>query len=427
MRRLFTLLFLLVPVLADAAEVRHASSVVTTNQTTTSTTYVDVPGAVITEAQLDTAGIAPGDTVAIIVTYQARQETSNQALIRFVHGATVFDTATDQDVLQNSTSRKSARWFAVWTVVDAEDIKMQFEIITGGTAHVDQASLVIIDLNDLAATDWASNELATDGALDAAYLDGATVTFTPTAASNWLVMSWSYITHTNTTIAGISRISRSGEAASSLPSAQFEGRVSTAEFPHFTQSVFALTNASNTFKEQSAEASATTFTRRHSKIFALNLSAFRNHAYAYTEADVAITDIDITTPTPTEIQTTSITPAVQGDVWVFADFGFDKNDAARTAQYRLQIDNADNPSGQTSDAYTFNGGGGDATDEPWMPIQTMVSSMTAAAHTLDLDASVDATTGTPAAQYRLVGAVTMELPASGILQQSSSGFMRALE
>lgn len=48
-----------------------------------------------------------------------------------------------------------------------------------------------------------------------------------------------------------------------------------------------------------------------------------------------------------------------------------------------------------------------------MVISTSVTNMTAAAHTVDLDGSVDTTTGTPSAQQRSLVAFTLELAAVG--------------
>lgn len=47
-----------------------------------------------------------------------------------------------------------------------------------------------------------------------------------------------------------------------------------------------------------------------------------------------------------------------------------------------------------------------------MGISTMVTSMTAAAHTISVDGSVDSATGTPAALERTIWAIPMELAAA---------------
>ena len=74
------------------------------------------------------------------------------------------------------------------------------------------------------------------------------------------------------------------------------------------------------------------------------------------------------------------------------------------------------PAGQTAAVYDYRGGI-DSTDREPMGMSTMVADMTAAAHTIDLDGSVNTTTGTPAAKYTSLWAFTLELAQAS----SSSG------
>ena len=59
-----------------------------------------------------------------------------------------------------------------------------------------------------------------------------------------------------------------------------------------------------------------------------------------------------------------------------------------------------------------------------MGMSTMVANMTVAAHTIDVDGSVDSATGTPAALERTIWAIPMELAASGV-EPSFAGRRRA--
>jgi hypothetical protein len=180
--------------------------------------------------------------------------------------------------------------------------------------------------------------------------------------------------------------------------------------------VFSLGNASNTFAEYGSE-SAVEVTRLHSGVFALNLDKFRNHAFAYTEADVSLS----ATNYATLLESLSITPDVTGDVWVGGYFGFDVGNVARIVEYRIQRDNADEPAGQTTANYLFKAGG-DATNEMAVLTQAFPSLTAANAYTFDLDGSADSTTGSPAGQHRSLWTATMELavagpPPGGILRQ----------
>ena len=73
------------------------------------------------------------------------------------------------------------------------------------------------------------------------------------------------------------------------------------------------------------------------------------------------------------------------------------------------------------DVLGFTATGIDNTDQEPMGMSTMVTNMIAAAHTVDLDGSVNATTGTPDAEAATLWAVTMELPAAGAA--STGGLM----
>ena len=95
-----------------------------------------------------------------------------------------------------------------------------------------------------------------------------------------------------------------------------------------------------------------------------------------------------------------------------AYWGFDRGDFNNSGEFRLQVDGADQPAGQTTDNYQFLGDTGSDTNEHPMMLST-VANLTAAAHTIDLDASVNQTTNTPTGQDRLLWAVSMELTAPG--------------
>jgi hypothetical protein len=88
--------------------------------------------------------------------------------------------------------------------------------------------------------------------------------------------------------------------------------------------------------------------------------------------------------------------------------GFDAGAADREVEFRIQLDNADEPAGQTTDNKQFDGGN-DITDEMAVLTQCFPSLTAATAYTFDLDASADATTGSPAGQHTSLWAVTMEL------------------
>ena len=407
---------------ADAAAIAHVFTEVNMPQTTMSSTLVDVPG-----ASIASGNFVAGKKYLLYVTAQmTNQKATDSVELVALHGTTPFDDALGGSGGSRavfSTASASMQWaygwFTVWTAVPDEAIKLQFRRLEYlGIAQVNRIAMLAINLSDDLAenTDWAFAEDATDVTLTTAFTDGASVTVTPSGTSDWLVLTSSQGPGANGGAAlALTRISRSGEAASVLPEARIEVTLMGDQIPMTLARVFPLTAVSNTFTEQSAaSANGLGIVRTHSSVFVLNLSKFKVHASAYTESDLALS----ATAYATQLQTLSITPTVAGDVWIGAYWGFDRNDALQNAKFRVQVDNVDQPAGQTTDAYVF-AQTNDATDEDPMVLSTLAN-LTAATHTVDLDASVDATTGSashrpprhtspPTGQHRTLWAVTMEL------------------
>lgn len=387
------------------AAIAHSSTQQNTNQSTTSATYVDVSGASIasTEFTVDKKYL-------LWVSAQIRVGTLDVVMgMQAVHGSTTFAESELLAAVSNTANFGTTyNWFHVWTAVSGESIKLQFKSNGTATVNADQIHLLAINLSDdlVENTDWFFAEDATDALnIGLTPVDGASVTFTPSGVSDWLVAAWAQIR--SQAINLFSALIRSGEASSSLPESLTEQNITEDIYLVLNPRVFALTAASNTFKEQArSSAAGGTADRLHSRVFALNLNAFRNHANAYTEADVNLGTVDY----GTALQTISITPDVAGDVWIGSYFGFDKQNTSREVEFRVQVDNVDEPAGQTTDNYQFSQSD-ENTDEDPFSLSTMPN-LTAAEHTIDLDASADSTTATPAAQYRTLWAVTMELPAA---------------
>lgn len=403
MRRLLVVMLVLWASPSWGAAIGHTFVEQNTIQTTTSNTFGDVSGMSITSGNFTV-----GKKYLLVLTYQADETGSSVGEVRLVHGSTEFDGTKGVFQRSSGTFAIPAGSFTVWTAVSSEDVKVQFRSVSAGqTTRIDQVALLAINLSDDVTenTDWCFAESTADQALSTTPVDGASCTITPGVASHdWVVMSYSLIdADVAGTASAITRMERSGEASSSLPSARSEFFGTLQVQPFMLTRAFNLGASSNTFKEVS-EATATNHTRLHSAIFMLDLDKFRNHTVAYTEADINLS----ATAYATELQTLSITPSVAGDVWIIGYWGADRGADTREVQTRIQVDGSDQPSGQTTDAYTFELGDG-ATDEYAMIQHTMVISMTAAAHTVDLDGSADSVTSSPTGQHRALIAVTMEL------------------
>jgi hypothetical protein len=390
------------------AEIAHAFTEQNTNQTTSSISYVDVTG-----ANIASGNFTVGKKYLLYITAQLANSLGNrQAYLKVLHGSTDFAESESNREQVGAGVRRTYTFLTVWTAVSGEAIKLQFHASNPDeTVGVDQVAMLAINLSDDVTedTDWFFNERSTDDTLSGTPTDGASITFTPgTASDDWLVLVTAQYDPVVDTDRVLQVLDRSGEATSSLPQADVGlQEADSSGILHGMARVFTLGAASNTFKEKSTAQSGSPI-RLHSTIFALNLNKFDRHAFAYTEADENLSATDYAT----ELQTASITPTVTGDVWMGAYWGFDKNAGARLAKFRVQVDNSDQPAGQTTDAYDFRYDSNYDGDEDPFLLSTLAN-LSNAAHTVDLDASVDDVTGTPAGQQRTIWAVTMELAAVG--------------
>jgi len=332
------------------------------------------------------------------------------AMCHVLHGSTefadsLFDGAASQATANAATTY---RWVDVWTAVSSENLVIEHKGHTGQVSSIDQIVLIAIDLNDLTEnTDWFFSEYETDDTLTTTPQTGASITFTPSGVSDWLVISNAQYYYGDNTTSVIHQITRSGEASSSIPSSTIESYADpyTLSWLMNALRVFALTASSNTFAEQSSQHSGTTHTRLSSRMFALNLDVFENHGFAYTEADQTAS----TTSWANQIQTLDFTPDTSGPCVIGSWHGFDTGGAFLTACARLQIDNTDDPATQTSDAQTF--GGKDARDEATITLQTVLSATGSTTYTIDVDGHGSSTSSTW--QYRTIFAFSLELAGGG--------------
>lgn len=407
-----TLWLVLAPAWALAASVPHASTTQTAQQATTSTTYVDITG-----ASIASGSFTAGKNYLIVVTAHVREDNSvGIGAIQTVHGTTAF-AESEKEFGRSSSNQDwdTYAWFTVWTAVASEEIKLQHKV-SAGTMTTDQIHVFALQLSDYLTvnTDYFFVERTNNDSLSTTPADGASQTFTPgTGSQNWLVLSYAQYDAANGTDYLISRIVRSGEASSSTPDQRMKALSSSYDITAGLGRVFTLGAVSNTFKEQS-ESSATSGTRLHSSLFILNLSKFTASATAYTDGSTTLS----TSPAYTnQIQTASVTPTATDDVWIGAAFVHDHGTAGGKVEWRVQVDNTDQPGTQTTDDWDFETGDAadTTTDIPYM--LTTVANLSAAAHTIDLDAN--ATTGADV-KYRQLWAIQLEIPdtlSSGVMMR----------
>lgn len=386
-----------------------------TQQTTTSTTYQEVTS-IAQASGLFTAG----KRYLIVVTAQTGADASGKRHnIHVIHGSTEFEGSLQHMIHRDGSEKQPYAFSTVWTAVASEGVSVQFRVDPSGaaaTVSVDYVSLLTIQLTDSLTenTDFFFNERTADDTLTAALITGGSITFTPsTASQDWLILTNAQYDPGGVGTPIRSRMNKD-TATTVLPQALFTPINDSGINVLSTARVFNLPASSTTILEESSNATPVGI-RQYSNIIALNLDKFAAHASAYTDGDLTYTATAIASPD--ELQTTSLTPTVTGDVWIVGYFGFNKAVSTYTNQFRVQVDGADQPSGQTTAAYVF-GASNSATDELPVVLSTLTS-LSNASHTIDLDGAVSNTTSSPSAQQRTIMAVTMELASSYTLWAQS--------
>ena len=381
------------------AAIPHTFTERNTVQTNNTNTYASV-----TSIAQASGNFTAGKKYLILATAQLGAAGVAATDIHLIHGSTEFEGSLAILYFLDGTQKALWSYMTVWTAVSSEGLDIEFRgNISGGANNntVNFVSLMSIQLTDYLTenTDWYFGE-STAQALTtgSTWYDGGSITFTPgTASQDWLVMSHALHARTTTGNSCQSRINRdSGTSTTplSIVVPNNSASITTATLAR----VFSLPASSTNFKEQSMNATGAISTRTYSCIFAMNLAKFATYGSAYTDGDTTYTATAIATPD--QLQSVNVTPTTAVDTWVLAYHGFDKAVVSYSNQYRVQVDNSDQPSGQTTAAYVFNYGHStnSAGDEVPTMLSTMVSSMTAASHTIDLDGAVSNTTSSPSAQ-----------------------------
>jgi len=402
------------------AAIAHSFGEQTTRQDVTGVTYTTV------FTHSSTNFVASGKYL-ILVMGKLFGETANttEVFCKVRHGSTDF---ADSEMIYcpptgggspASTFPNNYAWHTVWTAVSSEDITVQ---IRGGTAAddvaMDQITFVAIRLDaDLTeSTDWYSNVYGSDPtSLTTSGVNGATLSFTPPASTDWLVISSSRCDVGSEFESMGTRIVSTGTYAESVPSHEIEtDEPGAGSFVVQTciRVFTGLAASTQTFTEQGFSDPSASGSRTHSSIFALNLNKFEKHVAAWTAASTGQLG---TTAWADAFQTgVSLTPDTAGDVWVVAHGASTATANVREVIGRLQVDNTDQPAGgteQTTDAYTENSNE-DVRDTWPFGIQT-VENLTAAAHTFDWEGHTNGGSSAEAVLYRQLFGVSLELAAGG--------------
>ena len=407
------------------AEIPHTYVEQTTQQTHSGDTlWTDISGASIASANFTT-----GRKYLLVFMGELSGAVGAIARVgmRAVHGSTPFSEPEHFVEPQTTSSRLAYCYVTVWTAVASEGVKLQFKgNASGDTVRGGNLTLFSMEISEQLTenTDWFSDEVIASTALPNNWTssNNASVTFTPSAGDDWLVITNALLLPGATNRRFKSRIERTGEASTTEPQAAQEGEnLATDRFLFGLFRVFNNLGAvSQTFTEQSAQTGGgTNGTRERSFVFALNLNKFDKHASAFIDAEITLSATDFAT----EMQTISVTPNVVGDVWVVGSWGFEPRGSGLYCRGRQQIDGADQPPLQTTNKRQKN--------EPWDQFDVLlvqhqtVENLSAAAHTIDLDGSVESAVSGSTGEDRVLVAITMELAAAGetpVSQTAQSGY-----
>lgn len=399
------------------AAIDTSSSVVSVRQTTTNSAYTDIPG-----ASIDATEFIAGETYWLMVTGVLDLNSNSQNVFaRVLHGSTQFDDSVLCIEPTSTSQRTIYPWFTIWTAVASEGIKVQFKNDDGvTTAGADNMVVSAIRIGQLVQNiDWFYASSSTPTGVTSTFQNGAAVTLTPgTAAQDWLVLTLSQVGGPSGSQAIQSRQSRSGEATSTDPTSQIEGEDPTLDVQqHLLGAIYVLGTSSNTFTEQTRTLSGTTGTRTSSKVFVLNLAKLRSHSAAYTAAEV---DFSGTGSFGDQLQTTTVAPAITGNVLCFGSFLYVPNGLGLSCNARLQLDNTDVPPTQSADGWALQTSA-DAADVIPIWFHT-IAALDTASHTLDLDGSTPTAAAGRGYKNRLAVMLLLETTATAATTSSGGAY-----
>lgn len=308
--------------------VPHVAKIVTTPDTHTGSNLVDVSGASISAAELDSAGIEVGDLVYIqAIAHLGNSSGGNRSVMALVHGSTIFQNLASEfiqpQVYATSDESKNTPFLHyLWARVTGEGIKLQFARVEGGTAHIDQVFLLAIGLAGLQKNvDWFWSEVGEELGVtqgnesSGPFTDGASITIVPAEAINrFAVFTTAYFEHAVTTESKPrTQLTRSGDVSDSEPHQGLFGGIANQKSAMGLMRVYSLSGQTRSnFVLQDNQSSTSANSRKLSAIFGLNLDRFIAASSAYTRDETFLSSINYST----QLQTISITPDTQSPVWV---------------------------------------------------------------------------------------------------------------
>lgn len=376
--------------------------------TANSTTWVDV-------ATIAAGSFTAGKKYLILATaYLEHASSANEIRFRIVHGTTptVFTDGSHVYELTNGTQKTCWGYMTVFTQPGtAELVKIQISVSATNVGEAHLGNIFALNLSDnlVENTDWFFNEVTVDYNVTASLVAQAAVTFTPNGTDDWLIIANGVIDYAENTNEVIMSIH---DSVSGVDEPRMDQEGEDATFLDLRSWMLARTftpsNASHTFSARFAGETDTADLVLSSRIFAINLNKFRQHAFAYATAEEA----PAATPSWTTTRTLAPNPEVTGNWFILGSFTNDVNNTD-VLSTRLQVNAAgaglaSNPNygddAPESDSW-------DATDVSPFQIFTRVSLTSGATRDINLDVQMVSGTVLRVQERHLV-AFSLELPAA---------------
>lgn len=281
-------------------------------------------------------------------------DASTHHIMSMFHGNAKFSGSQFSLEPPNGSTAKGSNylWFTVWPALTSEDISLKIRTSTSTIAiGADNTTLTSLRLDEYLVenTDYFFVTSSVTSSLGTSPLSGASITFTPSAGTDWLVMTTAQLRVSSLVVNYGSLISASGTYNTTTPSASREGEdaVNTHVIT-LVRPFLGLAAIPQTFHEASFNLVGASGQRYYSSIFALNLSKFRNYLAEYTDTQVAMQAADWGTVFPPS--TSSIlTPDVSSDIYTITSAVWNPNALGLELFSRLQTNAGDTPLTQTAD------------------------------------------------------------------------------
>jgi len=255
-----------------------------TGTTTTSTTYVDVTGAILAKESMTAL-----KRYLVMVQFTTDHSTAvDNMSLRMVSGTTpTLMPGSEIIALNHQTVGRfyCFGWLHEFTQpATSEDLQLQWKV-SAGTGTIKSINMLAIEVDDLAAAGHyyygEDDDTGAPTQLTTTPVDFATLTFTPNGTDDWLVLAGFTTLSNATPNTSVAAVLRHG--ADVQPAALWEQDVSGDTATHILTRVYPALAASSQQFDCSAEedGGARTHDHKYTAIAAINLNAFVDHSSSW--------------------------------------------------------------------------------------------------------------------------------------------------